>query len=70
MWNVSPASPMEKFTHSTEGGRRLNPQMAKVVAGQVATLPVDQVVREFLARVGGKAQKSGPGFYTAGQDRQ
>ena len=53
-----------------EGGRRLNPQMAKVVAGQVATLPVDQVVREFLARVGGKAQKSGPGFYTAGQDRQ
>jgi hypothetical protein len=50
------------FTINNPGGRRLNPQMAKVAAGQVATPPVDLVVKEFLAKVGGKAHKSSPGL--------
>jgi len=46
------------FTITSKGGCRLNPQMAKVVASQVAILPADPVVKDFLASVGAKSQKS------------
>jgi hypothetical protein len=33
------------------GGCRLNPQMAKVVAGRLATMSADRVVKEFLRQL-------------------
>jgi CRISPR-associated protein Cas1 len=47
------------FTINSKGRCRFNPQMAKVIASHVATLPAAQVLGEFLAFVAGKAQKSG-----------
>ena len=36
------------FTINRRGGCRLNPQMAKVVAGQLATISAGGIVRDFL----------------------
>jgi CRISPR-associated protein Cas1 len=36
------------FTINSAGGCRLNPQMAKVVAGQLMTMSANRVVKEFI----------------------
>ena len=58
------------FTITNKGGRRLNPQMAKVVASQVAEPSTDPIVSEFIRDVRRRVHKSGPGSYIARQDRQ
>jgi hypothetical protein len=65
-WVLLSRTPSRRgISPATDGVGVLNPQMAKVVATQVATPPAGLVVRKFLAKVGGKAQKSGPGLNTS-----